>query len=210
MNIFKKGDEVTVKNSCSGCEPGIRYILEYYYGNLVARKPDMRNGDGCACKDNWELLPNFTPPVYDDYRITEVKIYGGGGWGGGGNGLSPQEKRLLVHQPTPGGISFIKKYEDQIYFSKNVMHDETWDTGLIRVGLKTKVKNVMSNISNIAKKLFDADTKTLIEAGFLNSDLSMTAAGSNALKDILFIEKKKELVEAAKEVIAERKAANHQ
>ena len=63
MNKFKEGDSVRVKNDCSGTIKGEIYILGYGYSDgehpekLVARKGVLKkNGSGCGCKDNWELI----------------------------------------------------------------------------------------------------------------------------------------------------------
>lgn len=61
------------------------------------------------------------------------------------------------------------------------------------------------NLSTLAKKMFDAETKTLIKAGLLNSNLELTSEGRDELNAILFLENKKALVERAKDIIKDRK-----
>lgn len=63
----------------------------------------------------------------------------------------------------------------------------------------------MTQLSTIAKRLVDSDTKTLIKAGYIDSCLDLTSRGSDALKAILFEANKKELVAAAKAQIKEDK-----
>ena len=52
------------------------------------------------------------------------------------------------------------------------------------VSTSKKEKNM--NLGNIAKRLLDADTKTLIKAGFLDTNLDITDSGRRALWGILF------------------------
>lgn len=63
----------------------------------------------------------------------------------------------------------------------------------------------MYNLTNIAKRLLNKDIKTLVKAGFMNSDLSMTEAGRQELTSILFEKYQKELVEAATTRLEEEK-----
>ncbi len=63
------------------------------------------------------------------------------------------------------------------------------------------------SLSTIAKKLFDADTKTLIKAGFLDQhSLTLTDAGRAQIWAILFEQNKAALVAAAQADIDEKKA----
>ena len=66
-------------------------------------------------------------------------------------------------------------------------------------------KSRFMRITNLAKKLLDADTRTLIKTGYLNRDLEITEDGQDALLSILFTEKKAELVKMAQEEIEEHK-----
>ncbi len=59
------------------------------------------------------------------------------------------------------------------------------------------------SLSNIAKRLLDADTKTLRKANFLDSELNLTHEGKSALWAILFDANKAALVAAAQEAIDE-------
>lgn len=70
------------------------------------------------------------------------------------------------------------------------------------IGKLTK-KTFMSRLSIMMKKLLDADTKKLVEAGFINGDLNLTEEGRVQLQTILFMANKAELVKNAEEVIAE-------
>ncbi len=68
---------------------------------------------------------------------------------------------------------------------------------------KPQRKGLMTQLSNIAKRLVDSDTKTLIKAGYVDSCLDLTGRGKDALVAILFEANKKELVTAAKAQIKE-------
>lgn len=61
------------------------------------------------------------------------------------------------------------------------------------------------SITSIARKLFDGNTKKLIKAKFLNSDLSITERGRAALDAIAVQENMDALVELASERIEEDK-----
>lgn len=74
--------------------------------------------------------------------------------------------------------------------------------------VQTKKKGgLMSTVSKLAAKLLDADLRTLIKAGYLDSELNLTHEGQRALLIVLFQQKevKAELVKAAKEDIKARK-----
>lgn len=67
-----------------------------------------------------------------------------------------------------------------------------------------QTKKPMS-ISSMIKKLVDADTKTLMKAGFLDNELDLTEEGRAELDSIMFIANKAALVKAAAERIEEMK-----
>jgi len=64
---------------------------------------------------------------------------------------------------------------------------------------------IMYQLTNIAKRLLNKEVKTLVKAGFMNSELSMTEAGRQELTSILFDKFQKELVEAAAAKLEEDK-----
>lgn len=67
----------------------------------------------------------------------------------------------------------------------------------------------MSNVlTELAKRLFDADTKALIKAGYLNNDLTPTKDGEDALIALLIEKHKADYVAAAKEKIEEAREAS--
>lgn len=63
----------------------------------------------------------------------------------------------------------------------------------------------MPYLSNIAKKLLDADTKVLVKAGYLDSELELTEQGAAELIEILFLANKPAMVASAKAKIKEAK-----
>jgi len=67
-----------------------------------------------------------------------------------------------------------------------------------------KEKRKMS-LSIIAKKLFDADTRVLVKAGILDTDLSITEDGVDFVLEFLVTSFKKELADEAKKLIKEQK-----
>ncbi len=70
--------------------------------------------------------------------------------------------------------------------------------------LKSKTKiSKMKKLGNMMKKLLDSDTQTLVKARFINGDLEITDTGTRALIEILFTDKKTELVKLAQEQIDE-------
>ncbi len=68
-------------------------------------------------------------------------------------------------------------------------------------------KSIMSRLNVFMKKLLDADTQSLVKAGYLNEDLTLTSDGEEALTFISFTANKAALVEEANKLIAEREAA---
>jgi hypothetical protein len=68
-----------------------------------------------------------------------------------------------------------------------------------------KPKEKTMRISKLAKKLLDKDTRTLIKAGFLDSELDLTARGSEALHIALYPTVKEELVKMAEEQLEDEK-----
>jgi len=72
---------------------------------------------------------------------------------------------------------------------------------------KSKQSNptIMYQLTNIAKRLLSKDIKTLVKAGFMDSELEMTEMGRRELTGILFDKYQKELVEAATAKLEEAK-----
>ncbi|HCR36117.1 TPA: hypothetical protein DIU22_03700 [Candidatus Woesebacteria bacterium] len=72
--------------------------------------------------------------------------------------------------------------------------------------LDLEIKIIKNNkttmkITNLVKKILDADTRKLIKAGFINGDLALTDEGISELMGILFLANKEELLKVADEKI---------
>lgn len=73
--------------------------------------------------------------------------------------------------------------------------------------IKTTNENTMiKTVSNMMKRLLDADTQTLVKAGYINGDLELTCRGLLALQTIIFVQNKAALVESAQADITEAEA----
>ncbi len=72
----------------------------------------------------------------------------------------------------------------------------------------TKKKGFMSKLSIMMKKLLDADTQTLVKAGYINGDLELTEQGEQALFATLFDANKAALVTLAQADLAEAAKEN--
>lgn len=59
-------------------------------------------------------------------------------------------------------------------------------------------KTTMKTLKTLAKKLLDRNTRLLMEMEYINGDLERTSRGTDALLDILFLERKDDLVKLAK------------
>ena len=63
----------------------------------------------------------------------------------------------------------------------------------------------MSKLKTLFTKLVSPEVRTLSEAGFLNGDLALTNEGKEELINLLFLEKKADLVKVAQEMLDEAK-----
>jgi len=79
---------------------------------------------------------------------------------------------------------------------------------LININGLLKVKNKiggMMKITNFVRQVLDKDIRTVMKAGFISSDLTLTERGEDELMSLLFLEKKAELVKIAEEQLKEEK-----
>lgn len=74
-----------------------------------------------------------------------------------------------------------------------------------REGILSIPKKTMSTLAKIAKKLLDADTKVLVEAGYLDSELELTDEGEDQLLTMLFLTYKEELATEARKQLKDAK-----
>ncbi|SRR5258708_3518995 len=69
-----------------------------------------------------------------------------------------------------------------------------------------KSTNLITNMKTLFELLVDVDTRTLREAEFLNGDLALTTEGQAELMNLIFLDKKAELVKIAQTKLDEIKA----
>lgn len=94
--------------------------------------------------------------------------------------------------PLPFDPRLLEKFDHDI----RVLQDKVFREVITSV--KT---NKMTTIGNMMKRLLDADTQTLVKAGYINGDLELTEAGKKALWAITFTLNKDALVKEAQEVL---------
>ena len=63
----------------------------------------------------------------------------------------------------------------------------------------------MSQLSKLAKKLLDADTKALVKAGVLDNELDVTEEGVDFVISFLIDKNKEELAKEARKQLQEQK-----
>lgn len=85
---------------------------------------------------------------------------------------------------------------EQLRYEVNVLKDRVIRNEITKVNTKN-----MSTIGNMMKRLLDADTQTLVKAGYINGDLELTEAGKKALWAISFTANKAALVAEAQEAL---------
>lgn len=97
---------------------------------------------------------------------------------------------------------FLPSYNDN--FLQGIINN-SFKSILNRVPGEQNKPETKKMLNHFMKKLLDKNTKTLIEAEFINGDLLPTSYGMEALNSILFEANKEALVKLAEEVIAEIK-----
>ena len=113
---------------------------------------------------------------------------------------------------------FIHKMNDEWYYY-TISPNDTWSGDRWRYSCHEKIteidaycelvsssknkKTTMNKLTSMLKRLLDADSQLLYKAGFLNGDLEITEEGLKELNGILFNAYMPQLVEKAKEIIAE-------
>lgn len=70
---------------------------------------------------------------------------------------------------------------------------------------ETKPEKSMTKMSSIMKRILDADTRKLVEAGLLTKDLELTSEGKEALVSLMFEQNKADLVKIAEDILSEEK-----
>lgn len=110
-----------------------------------------------------------------------------------------------VEEPVVDRDSILEAYES---LKRRVIVD--FNENALGIWTKTLVPyrpnhSLITRMKAIAKRLLDADTKALIEAGYIDDSLNLTQDGREALDAILFGANKPALVEQAKKEIEEKK-----
>lgn len=89
------------------------------------------------------------------------------------------------------------------------LHHLTLPTGYIQVEYGNKPKRrgggYMSQLSKLAKKLLDPDTKALVKAGILDKDLDVTEEGADFIFAFIVDKNKAELAKEARTLLREQK-----
>lgn len=187
--------------------------------------------DESALKVGDRVRINWVSSLYrhDGYSDTGIieSIDGGGAYRFNVGGFSSRLNTILcfredqltkIEKACRGCSSWepVKTTEDGFTYYKDpfLPSGEAWlSMGSTTIGTAKscmkprKERSLMTRISATAKKLFDADTKTLIKAGYLDNCLNVTQEGRDAMWPILMDAHKKDLVAAAKEQFAEEKEA---
>lgn len=193
---LREGIEVLQTSSCNSAERG--NIYKVYKGSDDQYCIGDNKDNPCRCTGSWEIVREGSFKIGD--RVIRNGVEGRSGmtnvskkgWKGtitdlSNRGLDMKIKRWEVKWDAG---ETTEPYEDQIQL------------------LTTSKKTIMKTIKNIAKKLLDADTKKLLQAELINGDLERTEEGTDALLDILFLEKKADMVAVADEIIAESEKRN--
>lgn len=106
-------------------------------------------------------------------------------------GVEPSVTCMWVERDEDGGWKAME------YWAHKVILSDVFDVKIINKNSNNK----KMKITNLVKKILDADTRKLVKAGFINGDLALTDEGVSELLGILFLEKKDELVKIADEKI---------
>ena len=60
MMVFKEGDKIIMKNSCTGSIKGKKYTLGFFNGSLRVINKKGRDGEpdsyGCSCREYWGYI----------------------------------------------------------------------------------------------------------------------------------------------------------
>lgn len=67
-------------------------------------------------------------------------------------------------------------------------------------------QSITMKVTNLVKRLLDADTQALVKAEYINGDLELTEKGQTELLSLVFLDKKADLVKLAQDELDESKA----
>jgi hypothetical protein len=89
--------------------------------------------------------------------------------------------------------------------SSYTYHPTPQHYGLGNLIITKAEKKDMNNLSALAKRILNADTRALVKAGILDRELRLTSEGREILDALAVKANMKELVAAADEILEERK-----
>lgn len=209
-----KGKEVTIKDgdivhatyTCSGSREGVWYPVE-----RTNKGDDYFRlcGTQCDCGLGWEIVSRRELETTKIMKETEFQV------GDRVEAISPPDSchDLVGKKGTVRYIRDVYNCKIGVEFDESFAVGHTLDgkikadmgrwceaSSLKKIGTK---KSFMKKLTTIFKKLVDADTAALVQAGYLNEDLELTSDGASELQTISFIANKAALVDAAKAKLAE-------
>lgn len=120
------------------------------------------------------------------------------------SGCSHQKNWKLVEKKKEDPNNWFLSEKYPIFVTSEQGLSQTWAYEMLNTAFTTnytnkptKIKKLMSSISLIAKKLLDPSFKTLIAAGYMESDLTLTGRGRDVMEALVFEANKEALVVAA-------------
>lgn len=128
-------------------------------------------------------------------------------------GLTDAYSPMTATYTTYCGCSGCKSRDREIEYLRNRIKEESyrfrpydypWEYGYPSWFEFSKPKK-MKTLSAIAKKVFDADTRTLVKAGILDESLEITEEGTSFLLAQYLADNKKALALEAKKLLDEKK-----
>ena len=118
-----------------------------------------------------------------------------------------------MYEPFTNHQKFAQQYQDALLhlYMKKYAYNNLWidEAGDYNAETNKSKKTIMTKLNTMMKQLLDADTQTLVKAGYINGDLELTSEGRDALNGIVFQQNKAALVALAQEALDEEKAANN-
>lgn len=230
MNTYKVGDRVRRING------GTRIGWEGRIATYRKNKPIQSSQDGWIYEVHWDKEPYKIDPLNysQNIELVEPKKFKVGdrvkciNTDGGNTHLvlgeeytiktveNPYDTEWVTLKEFPGCSTDARRFEqvkELRYYTvpadffdfqtyTNSWKIIGWDTAET---IKPK-KTIMTTLNTMMKKLLDADTQTLVKAGYINGDLELTTEGKQALIEIIFDLNKSALVAVAQAKLDEAKA----
>lgn len=212
FNMYKVGDTVIGVN-CNDKDHSHPYFNNSMSGDVVIAKIPSSTDNRYRSDYGWnyaecQLLPKCEPiKVGDQVRILKDKDFHREGCIG-----------LVQRMDSQDSITVIFDGQYSTYFYSRSLGDawvkaDSSTTGEITTNPKPsreikqeqKKGGVMTKLTQLARRLLDQDVKALIEVGWVNTDLSLTGEGEQAILSWLFEQNKTDLAKEAKTILAEEK-----